>query len=102
MDKQNKCYSQLADMAKEYSQQDLVLFKTQGLGKIFFSYLEDTVKGLQNSLLVGFESCSIDREIEKVKQMQVQAYTLNSLLQLDLDTIKEFYEGEKEREQYSE
>ena len=72
MDKQNKHYSQLADMAKEYSQ------------------------------LVGIESCSIDREIEKVKQMQVQAYTLNSLLQLDLDTIKEFYEGEKEHEQYSE
>lgn len=72
----------------------------QGLGKVFFSYVEDTVKSLQNSLLMGFESCSLATEIEKVKQMQVQAYTLNSLLGLDIDTLKEFYEGEKEREQH--
>ena len=91
-------YKQMLEILDCYSPEDLETFKSQGLGKVFFEFMSDTVSDLEEKIIAGFEACSLAREIETVKIYQDQAYTLSNLLALDLDSLKEYYKGRIEDE----
>lgn len=88
--------SKLTDKLKEYSPKDWEQFKMTGLGKILFQYLMDSLEDNRRLTLLQFDGCEINEQnLSVIKNRQMYAACLRDILNLELQNIKDYYEGKE-------
>lgn len=82
---------------KDYTPQDFQQWKNSGLTQIFFQYLTDKNKDIQNLVLADFNGWQ-PLKPETYTNRQAFAACLREVCDMDLQSMIEYYEGKEEND----
>lgn len=86
----------IREILKDYSQKDWEVWKAEGLGRVFFNFLEDSRNAKRRECLAFFDSGAVnEKNLPVLQSRQMAAQLARELLELDIDDIRNFYEEVK-------
>ena len=88
--------STLSDL-KDYTPQDFKQWKDSGITKVFFQYLRDKSKDIDDLVLAQFHGGRFMDDAERRLYERQQAFSacLNDIDAMDLQSIIDYYEGKE-------